>query len=101
MNILNGINNKDMTMTSTLVCLKTSFDKSPFNIYLGAGIADHPYSGLVGLTTLDFLHKLELKKIDVSISLRLQQIINVTENYKFEFNHSLYGININFGKSIN
>ena len=87
-----------MNITSGLIHLETSFNKSLFGIRMGTGIAGHPYSGVIGLTNLDFLHHLSLKKINISIGFRLQKVINITENYKFDFNHNLYGININFGK---
>ena len=59
-NILDGNNIKDINMISGLVHLETLFSKSPFGIRFGTGIADHPYSGIVGLTNLDFLHQLTI-----------------------------------------
>jgi len=99
--MLNGNEIENINITSAILHLETNLKKSPFDIRFGGGIANHTYSGITGLTNLDFIHKMEFEKINVSIGLRLQQIINITDNYKFDFNHSLYGININFGKFLN
>ena len=39
-------------------------------------------------------------KLDCSIGIRFQQIFDVSDNWKIEHIHSLYGIFINIGKSI-
>ena len=98
--MLNGNEIENINMVSGSAHLETSFNKSPIGMRIGTGIANHSYSGIVGLANLDFLHQLELKNVDISIELRLQQVINITDNYRFDFNHNLYGININFGRSI-
>ena len=69
---------------SLIFHLDTKFDKLPIDFSFGAGVGDHPNSGIVGLALLDISHSLPCKKVDVSLGLRIQQVINVTKIKKIQ-----------------
>ena len=95
---LEGNATDDLSINSLIFHLDTKFDKLPVDFSFGAGVGDHPNSGIVGLALLDISHSLPCKKVDVSLGLRMQQVINVTEDFDFKFDHNLYGINLKVGK---
>ena len=82
--------------------LETKFKKTPLDFKFGFGVTDESIYGIAGSGTIDIMHKLSNinDKLDCSIGIRFQQIFDVSDYWKIEHIHSLYGIFINIGKSI-
>ena len=98
---LEGNATDDLSINSVIFHLDTKFDKLPIDFSFGTGVGIHPNSGYVGLALLDISHSLPCKKVDISLGLRIQQVINVDGDFNLDFNHNLYGINLKVGKKIN
>ena len=100
--LLNGNTEITKKINALSFDLQTKFKKLPLDFKIGFGIADISDVGISASGTLDIMHKLsnENNKIDFAIGIRLQQIFNITEDYKVSHLHSLYGLNISIGKSI-
>ena len=100
--LLNGNTVSNKKMNTISFDLKTRFKKTPLDFKFGFGITDDSVYGIAGSGTIDIMHELSNlnDKLDCSIGIRLHQIFDVDENYKVEHIHSLYGIIMNIGKSI-
>ena len=97
----NTINTKKINTIS--FDMITKFEKLPLDFKFGFGISDMTGAGAIGASgTVDIMHQLSNKTddLDVSIGIRFHQIFDVDKDWKVSHLHSLYGLNINIGKSI-
>ena len=97
----NTINTKKINTIS--FDMITKFEKLPLDFKFGFGISDMTGAGAMGARgTVDIMHQLSnmTDDLDVSIGIRFHQIFDVDKDWKVSHLHSLYGLNINIGKSI-
>ena len=98
---LQGNQNNDFEISSLIFQLQTAFDKLPVDFSFGFGVSNVTKKGIAGTGMLDIMHKLPHEKLDISIGIRFEQILDINKNYKIKHLHGLYGLNIKIGKSIN
>ena len=90
----------DLEINSLVFQLLTAFDKLPVDFSFGFSLSDVSAQQIAGSAIIDISHKLPLKKLDLSIGIRFQQVIDIQKNYRFKHMHGLYGLNLKFGKTI-
>ena len=67
---------------------------------IGFGISDATNLGIAGSGVLDVSYKLPIKKMDLSIGMRLIQVFNIHEDFRVEHSYGLYGLTLSMGKTI-
>ena len=97
---LNGNTVKTKRINTISFDIETKFEKLPLDFRLGFGISDDNVYGIAASGILDIMHDLSSDKLDFSIGIRFQQIFDINENYKVQHLHGLYGLNLNFGKTL-
>ena len=98
---LSGIGlSDDVTLTSVVGQLSTSL--SMLDLSLGLGYTNHSTSAVTGSAMLDLGYKLPIKKMDLSLVLRLQKVVDINKDYELTFDtQDSYGVYLKYGKSIN
>jgi len=97
---LDGNQSNDLEINSLVFQLLTAFDKLPVDFSFGFALSDIEAQQIAGSGIVDISHKLPLKKLDLSIGIRFQQVFDIQRNYRVKHMHGLYGLNIKFGKAI-
>ena len=97
---LDGNQSNDLEINSLIFQLLTAFDKLPVDFSFGFGLSDIEAQQMAGSGIVDISHKLPLKKLDLSIGIRFQQVFDIQKNYRIKHMHGLYGLNVKFGKAI-
>ena len=94
----------DLEINSLVFQLLTAFDKLPVDFSFGFALSDVSAQQIAGSAIIDISHKLPnvgvLKKLDLSIGFRFQQVFDIQKNYRVKHMHGLYGLNLKFGKAI-
>ena len=95
-------NKDDLNINSIIMHLKTPFGNLPVDFDFGLALTHHSKVGLGGTGMLDISYNLPIDKVDLSLVLRINKLVDIKDGFELDFGAlDSYGIYLKYGQSLN